>query len=210
MPPAKKTSAKKSRPRSTAKYIRNLHAVPVSLRFSEQTSGRRIELRPRGERGDIQKVNKDELEDTIFMLNQDSLFELLTANQAADTLEKQTWNQQKRSPIVDMLRNELGEPIDSVVMKKSPQEEAITVAHIEQTGATNRLQQGEVIHRGIEVKRAPVPGSQDNPGPQVPDHIDPEHAADWVARNAEQQGIEGPQAGLGGYSVGGINPVQRG
>lgn len=207
-PRTKKAAPKAAPKRTTATYLRNLHGIPVNFRFSEETSGRRVELRPRGERGDITKVSKDEIEDPIFMMNQDSLFELISSAETRDVLDKQTHNQQKGSPLVDMLRNELGDPIDKVTIEKPFEQQSITVAEIEQTGPTNKMQQGEVIHRGVTPKRAALPGTQDNPGPEIPDSVGPEEAADWLARNAQKEGIEGPAAGLGNLGVS-IDPVQR-
>ena len=187
---AKKPAVKRTAtPRSTTKFLRNLRYVPVSCRVSD---GRRIELKPRGMRGDAVQVSKEELADSRTQQNIDLIFEVLTETQIKKVWEDQLTNQQAHHPAIETLLNDKGQKFDNkqvVIKERSFHEQGVTVAE---------LSNGQmVIDRGIGVKRFSGMGTQDHPIPSVPHEVPADQQADWLAR----QNVEGPAAGLGNLNV---------
>lgn len=177
MPPAKKASARGS----TQKYIRNVRYVPVGVRLG---TGRRINLQPRGQRGDCAPVSKEEMSDEIFLGNVGLLFEVIPVGEAQDVIGKQTTNQQQVHPALHQLRNAKGEGYTrGVVVEENFDDQGKTVAAISDRGMIERFK---------------APGTVDQPLPDIPADVPPEEVADWVAR---QKNIEGPEAGLAGLKV---------
>lgn len=167
--------------REAPKYIRNVREVPVGIRLG---TGRRIDLKPRGMRGDCAPVNEDEMDDEIFLGNVGLIFEIIPNAEAKKVIEKQTTNQQSVHPALAVMRNALGEEYEKgvVVVEESEAERPVVAA---------------VNNRGM-ITRFKAPGTEDNPLPIIPDDVPPEEAADWVAR---QKNVEGPEAGLAGMKV---------
>jgi hypothetical protein len=199
VPPAKKpaakratksTAAKKAAPRASSvkKYIRNLRYTPVTCRVSPE---RRIELRPRGMRGDMAQLSKQEFSDSRIQANIGLIFEALTQVEAQKVWDDQLTNQQSHHPAMDALRNDKGELFDNkniVVKEETFNDQGVVVAE---------LNDGQmVIDRGLGIQRFNGVGTQDNPIP-VPADVDPDQQADWIAR----QNTEGPAAGLGNMEV---------
>lgn len=163
------------------KYIRNTRHVHVSIRLD---TGRRIELHPRGQRGDTVPVNAEEMQDEKFIGNQDLLFELLTSAEGKQVYSKQTTNQQAVHPALSQIRNERGEEYErGVVVEENFTDQGTKVAVVDDRGTIQRFR---------------APGSVDNPLPEVPSDIPAEEVVDWVAR---QKTVEGPEAGLGNVQV---------
>lgn len=157
-------------------FIRNVRHVQVSLRLG---TGRRIELKPRGQRGDTVPVNKDEMVDEIFLGNVGILFEVIPQAEATKIIEKQTTNQQSLHPALAQMRNALGEEYKrAVVVEEHTTESRPVVAAVNDRG---------------EITRFRAPGSVDNPLPEIPADVPAEEAQDWLAR---QKTVEGPEAGL--------------
>lgn len=167
--------------KSELKYIRNIRHVPVGLRLG---TGRRIELRPRGERGDCVPVQPEEMQDEIFLGNVSLLFEVIPVAEAKTVISKQTTNQQSVHPALAVMRNALGEEYTKgVVMEESNEDQGKVVAAVSERGMITRM---------------PAHGTVDNPISQIPSDVPPEEAADWMAR---QKNVEGPAAGLGQQRV---------
>lgn len=169
-------------PRTGPKYIRNVRYVQASIRLG---SGRRIHLQPRGVRGDCAPVNKDEMNDEIFLANSGILYEIITSSEAKKVVEKQTINQQSAHPALRGLRNALGEELEDKGVV------------IEESNVDQGKKAGSVDERGM-ITRFHAVGSVDKPLPDVPDHVPPEEQADWLARNTKN---EGPEAGLAGRKI---------
>lgn len=170
-------------PRGTPaqKYIRNVRYMPVGVRLG---TGRRINLQPRGQRGDCAPVSKDEMSDEIFLGNVGLLFEVIPAAEAADVISKQTTNQQAAHPALSQLTNAKGEQYErGVVVEENYDDQGKKVALVSDRGMIQRFK---------------APGTTDQPMPDVPADVPPEEVADWVAR---QKNIEGPEAGLAGLKV---------
>lgn len=172
MPPRKKPEQK---------FIRNIRAVPIGVRLG---TGRRIDLRPRGERGDTAPLKPEEEYDEIFLGNVGLLFEVISADEGKTVIAKQTTNQQSVHPALASMRNEYGqEYTKGVVMVEESAEERPVIASVDERGMITRFK---------------APGTTDKPLPAVPSHVPPEEQADWIARNAK---TEGPEAGLAGRQV---------
>lgn len=170
-------------PRGTPaqKYVRNTRYVPVGIRLG---TGRRINLQPRGQRGDCAPVSKDEMSDEIFLGNVGLVFEVIPAAEAADVISKQTTNQQTAHPALAQLRNSHGDEYErGVVVEENFEDQGKTVAAISDRGMIQRFK---------------APGTTDQPLPEIPDGVPPEEVSDWVARNTK---VEGPEAGLAGLKV---------
>lgn len=171
-------------------FVRNVRHVPVSVRLD---TGKRLELRPRGQRGDCAPVTEEEMQDDKFLRNSGNLFEVITSSEANNVIEKQTTNQQAVHPALAHIRNERNEPYEKgVVVGEEFTAEGQKVAVVSERG---------------EIQRFKAPGSVDNPLPDIPSHVPPEEAADWLAR---QKTLEGPEAGLGNIRVtkGEVNKTQ--
>lgn len=193
--PAKKKAAAPKKPAIPA-YIRNIRYTPVSCRVSNE---RRIELKPRGMRGDMAKISKQEFEDHRVQANLGLIFEPLTKAQAEKIWDDQLTNQQAHHPALNSLRNDKGEEFDNkdvVVKEETFEDQGVVVAE---------LNDGQmVIDRGLGIQRFSGIGTQDNPLP-IPSDLPPDEQADWVAR----QNLEGPAAGLGNMNVT-IDETQQG
>jgi hypothetical protein len=167
--------------KSDPKYIRNVRYVPVSIRLD---TGRRLELRPRGQRGDTLPVNEEEMQDEKFLGNMDLLFEVITPTEAKNVIAKQTTNQQVVHPALAHLKNERGEQYErGVVIEENFTDQGQRVAVVDERG---------------QIERFRAPGSTEAPLPEIPSDVPPEEAVDWVAR---QKNIDGPEAGLGNLKV---------
>lgn len=167
--------------KNTQKFIRNVRAIPVSIRLD---TGRKIELRPRGQRGDTVPVSDEEMQDDKFVGNADLLFEILTHSEGKNVIGKQTTNQQAAHPALSQIRNERGEEYTrGVVVEENFQDQGKVVGVVDERGSIQRFR---------------APGSVENPLPNIPSDVPAEEVSDWVAR---QKNVEGPEAGLGNIKV---------
>jgi hypothetical protein len=209
----KKATAKKAAPKKAApkrkqqtKHIRNLRNVHVSL----HAKGRRIELAPRGQRGDIVTLERGDQSDQKFMGDQGVLFELITKADADKAVEKQATNMtQARHPALDIIRNSQGDEYGENAVRLEEESEAQGKVVAELDGEEQR---GTRFEWGVGIRRAAVPGSADRATPDIPDSVAPEDQAAYRLEHAEEQArladelarnkaLEGPAAGLGGLKV---------
>jgi hypothetical protein len=168
-------------PKKKIQYIRNTRYVPVSIRLNKE---RRIELAPRGQRGDCAPVNGEEMESQAFLDNDELLFEVVSSDDAKESIGKQVKNQQSVHPALSAMRNAKGEEYTrGVIVEESDQDQGKVVAGVNERGMITRLK---------------VAGTEDNPLPDIPDSVPPEEHSDWLAR---QKNVEGPKAGLGDLKV---------
>lgn len=174
MPPAKKPATKKRA--STQKWIRNTRGVQVSIRLD---TGRRIELLPRGRRGDAVPVSAAEMKDEKFILNKGLLFEIITENEAVQVAEKQDTNRLQVHPAMSQIRNAKGEKYEGDVKMETEEQAQGTVV-------------GQVDDRGM-ITRSDANGTTDNPI-----RVTSEEKLDEVARRTD---LEGPEAGIGDIKV---------
>lgn len=155
--PVKKASTAK---KSTAsnKFIRNVLGVNVRLTLD---SGRRIDLTPRGQRGDMVAVSKEELDDSIFLNNLGTLYEVISSSEANKIRDKQLTNAGSYvSPRPEQLiKNERGDDIEFTGTEPSNEEISIPVGSLVET--ETRYTKGPQVSRSVSPERASVPGSAD-------------------------------------------------
>lgn len=177
-PVAKKTGYTPISDKPGVKYVRNIRGI--QCRFTLQDGkGRRIELAPRGQRGDIDIVNKEDQEDPIYIMNLDLLFEEITPTQAKEIISNQQTNSKRDShPIFDQLTNAQGKKYEQshATIEQSIEAQAITVAKIKEAGDGRNTQGNtEVVRSGPEMTQ--VPGSPGHAATDlvnsVPGDIDP-------------------------------------
>jgi hypothetical protein len=172
------------RPRSTQKYIRNLYGTPVGLRLA---GGERIDLRPRGQRGDLCAVTKEQEKDTKLLLNVNLLVEVITEAEAAKVIEGQNTNQRAHHPALQMLRDEFGDPYaqDDVEVTQDPQDAGEVVA--------------QLVDGNIVTQRVPGKGQQMVRGPRS---VGPKVATDIAGGDAEfAQLLRADEAAKNGASL---------
>jgi hypothetical protein len=129
-----KPAAKKAAPRSTKKYLRNLTGYEVGIRLERQEKGqKRFDLKPRGQRGDLVPLQKDDTSDPAVTENEAlGVVEIITEAEATKIIQGQSTNQQAPvHPAQALLRNELGEPIESVVLEPPEADRGTVVARLD-------------------------------------------------------------------------------
>lgn len=203
----KKTATKKSSPSTGIRYVRSIYGSEARITLD---NGLVINLKPRGQVGDLAPVDAEDRADQKYALNKDLLFEEISQAEAKQILEKQSTNAQApRNTTFDLLENELGQPYaqDAPTIEEPFEEQGTVVASID-TDPTQQPRYQEQITRPVaSPEQVAVPGSVQNPGPQVPAHVPPEQAADWLARNSGDEASAADQ--LRGSLNPSVGPVQR-
>lgn len=202
-------------------YVRNLRNTELGFRLERQqgTGKKRFDLKPRGQRGDLKKLEPKDLEDEV-LVNQINygVVEIITADEAREILSKQSTNaQQAPHPAYAALRNELGKEYKEGAIRVEPEfnEQGITVAHIDPAVAQGRLTDRE-LKLGAGLERA-QPGEA--PQPQTNRMIggNPHIISDGFERNdtaaqadaiARRKGLEGP--GAAGITTVVVTPTEKG
>lgn len=99
-------------------WVRNAYPAPFSIRLERQEKKKRIELKPRGHRGDLFPLQEGDLEDPNLQSNLNTGFiEIVPNGEAKNILSKQTQNLQKAHVPIAILRNEKGEPYNPGSLK---------------------------------------------------------------------------------------------
>lgn len=128
---AKKPAAKKKAQASPkSHYIRNLHNGAGGARVDLDDT--RINLRPRGERGDMMIVTEEMTNDPMYQHNIGIIFEEISLEKGKEIISKQQINQQSGPTTMDYITNEKGEKYAQVKATITPSYEAqgVTVAEI--------------------------------------------------------------------------------
>jgi hypothetical protein len=148
MPPRKtaaEPSAKKParRASSTQKYVRNLYNSSARIRL---TGGDELLLRPRGQRGDLLPLSKEQEKDSKVLLNLGILIEILSEAEAARVIHAQSTNQQAYHPALQVLRDAYGNEYDQtdIRVEADPQTVGDTVAYVED---------GAIVRAGADLPR---------------------------------------------------------
>lgn len=183
LPPKPEQKAQR-KPKSTdtgVRYIRNLHHIQARVTLG---SGREIQLKPRGEREDIDIVNKDEQQDPKFLANRDLVFEVITPAQAEKIIYKQQTNSRGQS-LWDHLRNEKGKSYDqtAATIEEAFERQGVVVGRIEDTGSGRYTDHNAEVRRmGPEVVEAP--GSPGHPATafvqSVPPGVSPDEYHEFL------------------------------
>jgi hypothetical protein len=186
-----KTTRKKSpaKPRSTQKFVRNLTGTAIGIRIERQEGKQRFNLKPRGHRGDLAPLQKDDINDAVLQQNVGlGVIEIITKAEADEVIHKQTTNQQAAHPALSTLRNELGEEYgaDAVVVSKEFNEQGQVVAHLS-NGEVVIAKDGSGIQRR---KPGEAPGTpsyvQGADGNHQPADESPEFLSDRRAREKRE------------------------
>lgn len=114
------------------KWVRNLYTSPFSLRLARQSDPktRRIELKPRGVRGDMFPLEEGDEKDHILIANIGRV-EVIGNGTAQRVLAGQTHNIHKTNSTLAMLTNELGEPIKKLTVETEYNKQGVVVAYID-------------------------------------------------------------------------------
>lgn len=176
-------------------FARNLRNVEFRMRLGREKEPRAPKpLQPRGQRGDMKKLEKDDLNDEFLLANIElQCIEIITAAEAAKVVKAQSTNmQQSVHPAVDMLRSPTGEKI-GFEDAASYVDESVVVAELNPVAG----EYGEIVVNRGGIQRtqgqAPEMGRQLGGNPHLlSDGFAAERARDEVAR---QKNIEGPAAG---------------
>lgn len=198
MPPRKKTADEPAaekparRPRSTQKFARNLYGSPLGLRLA---GGDRIELRPRGQRGDLAPITKDQQGDAKMLLNIGVTVEVISEAEARKIIEAQNTNQQAFHPTAAILRDALGRPYENpeVRVEADPQAQGETVA---------LLKDGQIVTQRVPGKGQQMVRNPSSVGPRIATGIpggDDEFAGLLEADDAAKNGTSLEDV-LGGYT----------
>ena len=157
--PAAKPKAAPKKSVSSSKYVRNVRGVNVRVTFG---TGRKIELAPRGQRNDMTAISKEELDDSIFLNNLGSLYEVISATDAQTIREKQMTNASTLSQPrpEDILTDQLGNAGNFTGLDKSNTEKSITIGHLNEVeGRPNEEKATEITRPSVSPRIAVVPGS---------------------------------------------------
>ena len=196
-------------------FVRNLRNVEFRMRLDRQKSGTKsTTLKPRGSRGDLVKLQPEDLEDDNLIANVElGIIEIIPLGEAKAVLAKQATNQQQAvHPAMAMLRNELGKPYDPSAIRTEAEfnSQGVVVAHLQPQGgeagalpSSGRGIDWQAARQGVQT---PVQGNQHIISDGFAPQGDPSATADAIARRKD---IEGPAAGLGGLQFGGVDPVQK-
>lgn len=201
-------------------FIRNLRNVEVGFRLERQQGAgkKRTELKGRGQRGDIKRIERTDLTDANLQTQISyGVVEVIGAIEANSVIAGQAHNQQQAvHPAMAMLRNELGQEYapDSIRTEAEFNSQGVTVATLDP-----RQMQGQVpdkqVGRGEPVRRV-APGNANvaqvggNPA-ILSDGFNPPDAAVQRDAAARQRldGAQGPEAGLPAGMRVTVEPTQR-
>lgn len=126
------------------KYVRNLLFSPFHLRLQRQNQKdgiRRIELKPRGVRGDMHPLEPGDENDPT-LAGSLGYVEIIGFGTAQKVQQGQTHNIQKTNTTLAMITNELGEPINKLTVETEYNQQGVTVAYIDPAQHA-KLEQGE-------------------------------------------------------------------
>jgi hypothetical protein len=114
------------------KWIRNCFNGPFNLRLQRQDKKQRIELKPRGLRGDMFPLEPGDESDHILITNlQQGLIELIGDGTARKVTEGQTHNIQKTNTTLALIRNENDEPIKKLTVAQEYNSQGVVVGYID-------------------------------------------------------------------------------
>lgn len=114
------------------KWVRNLYTSPFSLRLQRQSDPktRRIELKPRGVRGDMFPLEPGDENDHVLRANLGRV-EIIGDGAAKRILEGQTHNIQQTNTTLAMITNEVGEPIKKLTVETEFNQQGVVVGYVD-------------------------------------------------------------------------------
>lgn len=150
------------------RYVRNLSGAPFRMKLNRHTPGQQgIQLKPRGERGDMAPLEEVDYQDPILSDNTSlGLVEIITQHEATNAMGKQTINQRAVHPALAALRNENDEEGLTLNVQRQADEDSIVVAELDNGEiAFERQTPG----KGAEIKRpARAPGESPGTPANIP------------------------------------------
>lgn len=207
-------------------YIRNLRHIEVSFRLSRQqdSSKKRTDLKPRGQRGDIVKLESGDLKDAELQTQVAyELVEVIPEGEALAAISKQSTNMQHHIPThIAALTNAKGEQLypDQIRMASDEEAYGVKVADLDPRLMQGQLSDQDIRRSGGFSDQVMQPVQNPSPGRIVENGFvtetqqslgnaanDNERAAqvDALARSKQ---FEGPGAGLGNVTVK-VEPTRR-
>lgn len=206
-------------------FMRNLRGVDVGFRLTRQQKQgeKRTNLKPRGVRGDMVRLESGDLKDPELQTQVSfGLVEVIPEGEALEAIKKQYTNAQSQVPAhIAMLRNPKGEEYEQAnPVNFASDEEAygIKVADLDPALMQGRLSDKEIKRDGGFVQNAQRTPTGGNPAiisdgfmapaqgdGQLGSNDERSQQVDALARSKE---FEGPGAGLGEVTVK-IEPVRR-
>src|ERR1019366_4867291 len=125
------------------KWVRNLYTSPFSLRLQRQSDlkTRRIELKPRGVRGDMFPLEPGDENDHILRANEGRV-EVIGDGTAKRVAAGQTHNIQKTNTTLALIRNENDEPIKKLTVETEYNQQGVVVGYVD-SSAQAKLEKGE-------------------------------------------------------------------
>lgn len=187
--PAESDTTPKRRARSTQRYVRNLYTSPLGLRVSVDE---RFEFRPRGQRGDLVPMSKEQI--AKLGGNVGLVVEVISEAEALKIIEAQTTNQQAYHPALSALRDPLGDAYEqeTVELAADPQSEGETVA---------LLRDGQIVTERVPGKGQQIVRDPRPVGPRIATDIPgSDMGADIAADDAAKSG-QSLEDVLGGFDV---------
>ena len=112
------------------KWVRNLYGSTFCLRLQRQDKKQRIELQPRGMRGDMFPLEPGDENDHLLLSNI-GFVEVIGNGEARKITEGQTHNIQKTNSTLAMITNELGEPINKLTVETEFNSQGVVVGYID-------------------------------------------------------------------------------
>jgi hypothetical protein len=115
-------------------WVRNGLGAEYSVRLERQDKKKRIELKPRGMRGDLFKLQDGDLEDPSLLDSVErGIVEIVGDGDAQTILSKQTKNMGRQHTALAMLRNEKGEPYapDAIKIEAEFNRQGVVVAQLD-------------------------------------------------------------------------------
>lgn len=159
-------------------YIRNRHNITCRLTL---TTGREIELKPRGQREDVDIVSVEEQQDPRFIGNEGVLFEVITPEAAAEIIRKQSTNASNREhELWQYLRNQQGQAYEKhqVEVEIPFERQGTVVGRVTQEGSGRFTDRNSGVERVMGPERTTVPGSAGDPATafmnSIPSYVSPE------------------------------------
>ena len=214
-----------TQPEEAIWYARNLRHVEVSFRLTRQRKSdeRRTELKPRGQRGDMVRLESRDLKDPELQAQVGyELIEVIPEGEAITAINKQFTNRQAQVPAhIAMLTNAKGEQLypDQVRMATDEEAYGIKVADLDPALMQGKLSDQDIKRGGGFAQNASQTPTGGNPAiisdgfiaptqgdaAQLGNNDQRSQEIDALARSKQ---FEGPGAGLGNVTVK-VEPVQR-
>jgi hypothetical protein len=131
-------------------YLRNLRNCETRVNI---TGGRKIELQPRGQRGDMESITAEEFKDQKVKDNIGLIFEPLKEETAQAVIDKQNTNRQEPHAPFAAITNQLGEKYQQadIPVEKSFEEQGEVVGKIESQPSLNHQETREEITRAPSI-----------------------------------------------------------